>query len=128
VTRYYASDELATMLRAAATGLYTEEAAVELLIAHDVWLLRRDFVARFVVTPVDTMARVLWREAADAAAGGKLPSSPSALNVLRVAASISGGSRVDLGAVLTGLDAVNTALVVTAIRHATGHHTTGDRP
>jgi hypothetical protein len=41
--------------------------------------------------------------------------------VLRIAASIAGGVPVDLGECLSILDDTNVALVVDAVRHASGH-------
>jgi hypothetical protein len=45
---------LAGPLRAWACGIYPDEAGVELLIGHDVFVHRPDFTSRFITTPDST--------------------------------------------------------------------------
>jgi hypothetical protein len=100
-------------------------AAVELLIAHAVWLRRIDFVDRFVGTAGDlaggrVLAWVRWRAATRALDAGRLPCSDSEAQVLRIAASLAEGVGVDLGEVVTGLDEANIGLIVAAVLRANG--------
>jgi hypothetical protein len=100
-------------------------AAVELLIAHAVWLRRSDFVDRFVDTAGDlaggrVLAWVRWRAATRALDAGRLPCSDSEAQVLRIAASLAEGIPVDLGEALGGLDEANVGLVAAAVVRANG--------
>jgi hypothetical protein len=117
---------LAAALRAHADGLYHLQAAVGLLIGHQRWLRRDDFVARFIrVVPGSTgdlVAFVGWRAAVRALAGGRLACSASEACVLRIAASIAEGVAVDLRDCLSALDAANADLVVRAALAAGGRH------
>ena len=106
--------------------MYADEAAVELLIGHQRWLDRDDFVDGFVETGEGwsdgrPMAWVDWPAAVAALDTGRLVCSGSEAGVLRVAASIAAGGRVDLGDVLAGLDGRNLVLVAAAVLHAGGH-------
>jgi hypothetical protein len=101
-------------------------AAVDLLVAHVVWLRRNDFVDGFV-RAVDepaageaTLAWVDWRAAVRVLEAGRLPCSGSEAGVLRVAASIAEGIPVDLGEALTGLDERNLMLVAEAVLRVGG--------
>jgi hypothetical protein len=117
---------LAEALRAYACGLYCAEASVRLLIGHLVWLLRTDFVGRFIEigesfvdgTP---MALVDWAEAVAALEAGRLPCSASEGQILRMAASLAEGIPLDVREAVSGLDRANIVLVVEAILHAAGH-------
>jgi hypothetical protein len=116
----------AAALRAHARGLHCPEAAVELLISHDTWLRRDDFLDPFVHTAHaladgTAMARVDWTEALCALDHDQLPCSASEARVLRLAASLAEGIPIDLGDALTGLDRHNAELVSRAVKHATGH-------
>jgi hypothetical protein len=100
-------------------------AAVELLIAHAVWLGRNDFVDRFVDTAGDlagggVLAWVRWRAATKALDAGRLPCSSSEAQVLRIAASLAEGVGVDLGEAVTGLDEDNIGLIAVAVLRANG--------
>ena len=105
--------ELAELLRHSASG-HAEQAAVGLLIEHDVWLRREDFVAACVGPYA-----VDWNAAVRALDDGELPCSTSEAAVLRIAAGL-GGVAVDLRAMLGGLDARNIVLVARAVMHANG--------
>lgn len=126
-------DELAPMLRAWAGGLYTDEAAVELLIQHRTWLRRRDFVVALVDAVVDgwgpqgvvvPMASIDW-EGVEAFLD-EAPASRSEICILRLAASLAGaqvaGSLRDL---TVNLDDTNAALVLDALAHRYGWHERG---
>ena len=111
------ADELAPMLRAWAGGLHTIEAAVKLLIQHDIWLRRQDFLFTLVDAVVDgwgpegvvvPMASIDWDRVEtflDA-----VPASRSEISILRLAASLAGahvdGSLRDL---TLSLDDANAA-------------------
>jgi hypothetical protein len=104
-------------LRAWARGLYTSEAAVE--------LLTRAFGGRFarpgqpwVVAVADGYA--LDSEALAAAVEG--PYSSGERRLLGVAASLAGGPPVDLSDAVSGLDRTHTGLVLAGIAHANGSH------
>ena len=114
---------LATALRAHAQGLYSLEAAAELLIAQS-WLHRADFTSQFVhlhrgPTGVPPMATVDW-PAAITALRTSLPCSGGEQRMLTITASLAGGIPVDLRDTLTGIDDHNVQLLITAIRHASG--------
>ena len=73
-------EDLVVALRRHAKGLYHVEAAVELLIGHQKWLCRNDFVDRFVrlvpgLTGDGVLAVVSWRAVVRALAAGRLPCS-----------------------------------------------------
>lgn len=102
-----------------------------MLVGHLWWLYRDDFVARFVSVGTDPtlvgqtpMAFIDWAGAIAALDAGRLGCSGGEAAVLRIAASIHEGVPVDLGAVLTGLDATTTRLVAQAVAHAGGHRAT----
>lgn len=112
-------------LRAYARGVYPLEAGVELLIGHASWLHRDDFVAAFLHTETSIidgieLASIDWTGAIAALDAGALPSSSGEQRMLRLAASIAGGTPVSLRDTLPGLDHRNTSLVITAVLHASG--------
>lgn len=116
-------EDLAEALRTHARGLLCVQAAVELLIGHQRWLLREDFVGRFVGLVPDTgdgapLAVVSWRGAVRALTAGRLACSDGEGCLLRIAASIAEGSPVDLGHFLSTLDGPGIGLVVEAVRRA----------
>jgi hypothetical protein len=131
---------LAAALRAHAEGLYCLQAAVGLLIGHQRWLRRDDFLSRFVrLLPAavgdGVVAVVAWRAAVRAVGASGLSCSDSEAHVLRIAASIAEGVPVDLGVCLSTLDATNIGLVADAVCRAggrvaagTGEQGRGDRP
>jgi len=115
--------------------VYSAEAAVGLLIGHERWLGRSDFVDQFVtmvedddaggddagVGTVTAMAAVEWPAAVAALEADGLPCSSGEARVLRLAASIGAGMSVDLGDALCGLDRANLTLVAEAVLHAGGY-------
>ena len=118
-------DNLAAALRAWAKGLFSTEAAVELLIGHGSWLYREDFLEIAVefgpgITSGAVMAAVDFEAAARALEAGALPCSGGEGRVLRIAASIAAGVPVDLREAVTGLDENNAVLAAAAVLHAAG--------
>lgn len=111
-------------LRAWACGIYPDEAGVELLIGHSVFLHRADFTARFTATPASSdgspLAVIDWA-AAIAALDDGLPCSGGEQRMLRLAASLAGGIPVNLRDALTGIDDHGIGLVIQAVLHASGH-------
>ena len=111
-------------VRAGAAGLYSLEAACELIIGTG-WLRRDDF-ALFISTGtsltngVTELAHIDWQAAVTSRDTGLLPCSSGENRILRLAASIAAGIPVDLNDALTGLDQARIALVVRAVRHANG--------
>ena len=110
-------------LRDWAAGMYTVEAAVELLV--------RGFGGRFAAVGqpwVHTDRGPDGRPWIDfesmPAQVGVLSSGERAL--LLIAASIAGGSTVDLAEVLPALSREHTALVLAAVAHAAGSHEQSD--
>lgn len=120
---------LAAALRAHARGLYSDEAAAELLIAQS-WLHRADFTSRFItihrsIGDGQPMAVIDW-DAAVAALGASLPCSGGEQRMLKITSSLGGGIPIDLRDVLTGIDDRNVQLVLRAVRHASGKRPSDD--
>jgi hypothetical protein len=119
-------DSLAVALRASAAGLYPAEAAAELLIGSQSWLMRPDFTSGFItmLAPAaggEAMTAVIdWAAAVGALGTGCLPCGGGERRMLRLAASLAGGIPVDLGDSLTGLDRGNLATAATAVLWAGG--------
>lgn len=111
---------LAALLRASANGWYATEAATELLIAHDVWLRRSDFLEACVwvgitgTEPDQRIATIEWDRIPTFVA--QAGCSDSERNILRLAAELAGvDTGVPLGELLTGLGEVNAGLVHVAV-------------
>ena len=116
---------IAAALHAHARGIYPGEAAVALVIDHQYWLTRADFLTGFTntfpgFTDGTPMAAICWPEAVAALDCGQLSGSGSQNRILRLAASLADGIPVDLQNAVSGLDDTNLHHVVTAIRHAAG--------
>ena len=115
---------ITSAVRAGAAGLYSLEAACELIIGTG-WLRRDDF-ARFVSTGtsvtdgVTELAHIDWQSVISSCDAGLLPCSSGENRILRLAASIAAGIPVDLHDALSGLDQASISLVVGATRHANG--------
>ncbi len=115
---------LAGAVRAGAAGLYSLEAACELVIGSG-WLHRDDF-SSFVSTvtsitdAVTGLAHIDWQAVISSRDAGLLPCGSGENRILRPAASIAVGIPVDLNDALSGLDQSSIALVVRAVRHANG--------
>jgi hypothetical protein len=123
------STALTAALRAHAAGLYPDEAGTGLLIRHGGILLREDF-SGFVHTGTSIsdgatlLAWIDWDAALSALHRGQLPLSGGEQPILILAASIAAGTLACLRDPLPGLDSRNLELLVTAVRHAAGHHQT----
>ncbi|MET9782664.1 hypothetical protein ABZY32_16500 [Nocardiopsis alba] len=116
------STQIITGLRAWADGSSTDRAAVELLITHDVWLHRSDFLDLCVFdAPAAGLTFIDWEPLDHALERRQLPASGSELAVLGIVASLGCGHPVDLRDALLGLDATNTAAVTTAMVTAAQH-------
>ena len=119
---------LAEALHAHARGIYAHEAAVALLIDHQYWLDRADFLSQYVDTfsglaDGTPMAAICWHEVIADLDTGQLAGSSSENKILRLAASLANGISVDLHHNLTSLDDANLHHLITAIRHAAGRRT-----
>lgn len=116
--------QLTTALRTCTKGMYCEEAATELIIAHGAWLRRDDFTRRFVRTQAglaDGITAVIdWDAAIAALQAGKLPCSSSEAAILHLAASLATATPVTLRHAIIGLDQANLHLIINAVRHAGG--------
>lgn len=122
----YTATELAGLLRVGAQGCHSDEASADLLIAHDTWLHRSDFVRTCVTVETDLFtdeeevaAFIDWSAVVRVLDAGGLPCSTSEAAVLRIAAGLA-GVPVNLRAMLGGLDARNIQLVAEAVMHANG--------
>lgn len=125
------AEALAGALEAAADGICTDRAGVGLLIRHGTWLTRDDFTSRHITTapgmpdPAVLMAVIDWEGAIAALDAGGLPCSSGERRVLRVAASIAGGTPVSLSDALPGIDPRTAELVISAVSEAAGQRPPG---
>jgi hypothetical protein len=116
-------ERLATALRACATGLLPLEAGTELLIASGTFLHRDDFTTRFIEHGTSNgtpMAAIDWDAVVTALQAGGLPCSGGERRILQLSASLAADTPVGLRDTVTGLDDRNIALLLTAIRRASG--------
>ena len=67
------------------------------------------------------LAALDWEAPVAALEAGQMPCSDSEAQVLRIAASIADGVRLDLGNAVSGLDETNLELVTAAMARAGGH-------
>jgi hypothetical protein len=128
-------DQLATMLRSWASGLYTSEAAVDLLIAHGTWLARRDFRQALVDAvddgwgrggDVEPMASIDWDGVPGFLDQPEVGASSSDVTILKFAASMVGaGGPSSLMEITGSLDETNARLVLDALAHRFGWHERG---
>jgi len=123
------ADELAESLLRGASGMYTAEASIRLLLAHGVWPVRLAAAHFIELSDEDEpeeprYAWVGWRYAVAALDAGALTGGSGSDNrVLRIAASLSElGVPAALADAVTGLDRHNLALVLAALSHANGSH------
>lgn len=122
----YTATELAALLRVGAQGCHSDEAAVGLLVEHDTWLNRSDFIRTCVTVQTDSFVQgeqvaafIDWSNAVRVLDAGGLPCSRGEAAVLRIAAGLA-GVPVNLRAMLGGLDSRNIQLVAEAVMHANG--------
>ncbi len=97
-----------------------------LLISHGGFLDRPDFGAFIhagtsITDGTTEMAAINWQDMITALHEGRLPVCGGEQRILRIAASIAGGTPVTLRDAIPGLDDRNLKLIITAIRHAAGH-------
>lgn len=111
-------EELVDSLRAQQAGRPAPAAAVELLAAHGLWIRRMAAWPSDVC--VDQQDELDWVELAGMLRRGELVGTGTELSVLKLACSLVGVLAVDLGDCLTGLDAANLRLVLTAVAAANG--------
>ncbi len=118
--------QLGDALRACARGIHPLEAGTGLLIDCGSWLHRDDFTSRFITTgtsisdDVTLLASTDWEAAVAALHAGELPASGGERRTLLLAASIAGGTPVNLCDTVPGIDRRNASLVVGAVAHAAG--------
>lgn len=97
-TDFMATEDLEAVLRASAVGGFGFQAAVELLVSHDYWLHRAEFVEATVSIDTDGQATIDWTEAWSLCA--RAEASDAELCVLRMACSFADPSfKVGLGEV-----------------------------
>lgn len=116
-------DLLAQALRACARGIYPDEAAIELIIAHGTFLHRDDFTRHIITSEYGHRGSMTVHAAIDWAAAlsaGALPCSSGEKRILHLAASLATGLPADLRDTMTGLDHRNLALAIDALMHASG--------
>jgi hypothetical protein len=118
--------QLDAALRACASGIHPLEAGTSLLLDCGSWLHREDFTSRFITTGTSIsdgatpMAVIGWAAATTALNAGDLPCSGGERRILQLSASFAAEIPSDLQDAVTGLDDRNIALLVSAIRHASG--------
>jgi len=120
----YDEAALAVMLRAGAAGLYTEEAAVELLLGHYGRQLTTKLAAYIEIGDDDRYAALDWARLSDDLAEGLFFASSGEACLVRLAASLGAGVPVTLRDV-SALDHCNATLALQAIAHSCGwleHH------
>jgi hypothetical protein len=115
------------LLRAHAAGRLADVAAVNLLITHRYWLTHPTFTGAFVhpvATPDGHLVRawIDWPAAITALDHAELPGTGTEAHLLRIAASLGGGTPIVLREVLGGLDHTNIAAVTSAVTTANGTH------
>jgi hypothetical protein len=118
------TSQLSAALRAAAAGIYPDEAAADLIISHSTFLHRDDFTRHVETTACISdgtpMAWIDWDAVIAALDGGCLPASGGEKRIVRLAASLAAGHLVSLRDAIPGLDRRNIQLLITAIRRASG--------
>jgi CO dehydrogenase/acetyl-CoA synthase delta subunit len=110
----------------AAFGDYADEAAVLLLLNHGHWLSQLRSADLITLAPdIDDeglWAQIAWTDLEPALSAGRIVGSDDDVQLLRAAASIADGQRIDLGDVAAGLDRHRLKLLLAAIAHAAGSH------
>jgi hypothetical protein len=112
--------QVGSLLHQWAAGSYSDEAAVQLLVAHHTWLERSDFKAACLNYDHDGDRPVAWVDW-DSVAGflDDAGCSSSEARILRLVAELAGvDSGWPLGGLLSGLDDHNSRRVADAFAHA----------
>ncbi|MGW0283664.1 hypothetical protein ACWDXT_11180 [Streptomyces sp. NPDC003236] len=122
------ADQLADTLTATADGVPTQRAAIGLLVAHGLWINRLAERPGLLLTdysgPTPAPYGVDWVKVVEALDAKELPASSGELRVLALAASLAHpAARIPLGDAVSGLDAANLDLLLTAIAQANGRTT-----
>ena len=115
-------EDLASALSDHAAGIDAHAAAVDLVVAHGVFLARPQFVREFVRVARchPTCAYIRWGAAIAALNQHRLPCSSSEAAVLRIAASLGSDVPVRLWRVLGLFDDTNIRRITDAINIANG--------
>jgi ABC-type branched-subunit amino acid transport system ATPase component len=116
-------DLLADLLVDDARGDYAKEAAAHLIVAHDRWLRRDDFLAACVNYDHHLDGRPVawidWAEVPTFVDERHHACSSSEARILSIAAELAGtDTGVPIDELLTGLDDINAGLVLDAFAHA----------
>lgn len=111
---------LAGAVRTGAAGLYSLEAACDLVIRAG-WVRRDNFarsvsMATSITGGATQLARIDWQNVISSRNAGFLPCSSGKNRILQLAASIAAG----INDALCGPGQASIALVVRAVRHANG--------
>lgn len=118
--------DVETALVRGAVGDYADEAAVLLLINFGHWLPQLQVADLITVVPdIDSAglwAQITWADLESALGAGRIVGSSGDVWVLRAAASIAEGRRVDLGDLAASLDRPSLTLLLAAAAHAAGSH------
>ncbi|MDX2936364.1 hypothetical protein [Streptomyces ipomoeae] len=117
--------ELANTLTTAADGSYALRAAIGLLTGHGMWIKRLAERPGLLLVdysgPAPQPYGINWSKVAEALESKELPASSGELRILALAASLADtAARIPLGDAVSGLDATNLDLVLTAIATANG--------
>jgi hypothetical protein len=124
-----AESGLADAVRAGAAGLYSLEAACDLVIGAG-WLHRDDFAASSPPAPPSPTASPnspisTGRPSSAAAMAGSFPATAGRTGSCGWQPASPNGIPVDLNDALCGLDRSRISLVVRAVRHANGQRPAG---
>jgi hypothetical protein len=112
-------------LRAWSAGMDAHvHAAVELLIAHETWLSRRDFLAAAVRVRQPAVAWINWRDAREAFDTGRFDQSSTTERAVLDLAITLGENRYQLHAMGAG----NASLIATAVALSVGLVQPAPRP
>jgi hypothetical protein len=116
-------DQLADLLVADARGDFAKEAAAHLVVAHDRWLRRDDFVSALLGydrhLDGHPVAWIDWPEVPAFLDQHRYACSSSEARILRIAAELAGtDTYTPIDELLTGLDDTNAGLVLDAFAHA----------
>jgi hypothetical protein len=126
--------QLAPMLRCWAASMENVEAGVELLIAHRYWLERDDFRTACISADdhgwgpdgtICSIATIDWAAVAAIAVDTDAP--PAEQSMLRITCALADGVKhaVALGKELQNLDEYDVTLVLNAVAHTAGWHSSG---
>ncbi|MFF3914660.1 hypothetical protein ACFYZB_14405 [Streptomyces sp. NPDC001852] len=119
------ADQLADTLTVTADGVPAQRAAIGLLVAHGLWINRLAERPGLLLIdysgPVPAPYGVDWVKVVEALDARDLPASSGELRILALAASLAHpAARIPLGDAVSGLDAANLDLLMSAIAEANG--------